>query len=301
MRLRVSLIKLLGGTKITMSSKTDLFQHQRDWAEASGLIPDNRGYLSDVASNLLRPMAAKTKSAFECGSGSELQDTPTRPAKMKALHSSSALAVNVFDSWVSQDKSALQNALQIDKEISSVFFEGQFPTGLPGNPPNLDVTLELVGGFTIGIESKFSEWLTPKPKSKEPFKTKYFPPGHGMWSDRGLPASQELANQMNSGITLFRHLDAPQLLKHALGLATQLGDQFSLYYIYLDWPGKESKVHGEEVNRFAKFVGDELGFKVVTYQRLLLSLQNEPGVDSNYLNYLGERYCNNAVLNCTEK
>lgn len=278
-----------------MSSKTKLLQHQREWAEASGLKPDNRGYLSDVTSNLLTPMAAKTKSAFERGSGSELQDTPTRPAKMKALHSSSALAVNFFDSWVNKDKSALQKALQINKEISSVSFEEQFPTGLTGNPPNLDVALELVGGFTIGIESKFSEWLIPKAESKEPFKSKYFPPGLGLWSDRGLPASQELANQMNNGVTIFRHLDAPQLLKHALGLATQLGDQFSLYYIYLDWPGKESKVHGEEINRFGKFVGDELGFKVVTYQQLLLSLQNEPGVDPNYLNYLGKRYCNNTA------
>lgn len=99
---------------------------------------------------------------------------------------------------------------------------------------------------------------------------------------------------MNSGDTQFRYLDAPQLLKHALGLATQLGDQFSLYYTYLDWPGKESKLHNEEVNQFATFVGAELGFKAITYQQVLLSLQSEPGVDQNYLNYLDERYCNNA-------
>ncbi len=30
---------------------------------------------------------------------SELQDTLSRPANMRALHSSSALAVNFFDSW----------------------------------------------------------------------------------------------------------------------------------------------------------------------------------------------------------
>lgn len=286
---------LLGGIKITMSSKTELLQHQRNWAEAKGLKPDNRGYLSDIASNLLRPMTAKTKSDFERGSGSELQDTPTRPAKMKALHSSSALAVNFFDSWLNQDKSALQKALKIDKEISAVSFEEQFPTGLTGNPPNLDVVLVLTGGSTIGIESKFSEWLAPKSENKVPFKLKYFPPGPGIWSDRGLPASQELANQMHRGVIQFRYLDAPQLLKHALGLATQLGDQFSLYYTYLDWPGKESKVHREEVNRFTELVGDELRFKAVTYQQLLLSLQNEPGVDPNYLSYLGERYCCNAA------
>ena len=270
-------------------------KHQQIWAEAHGLKSDSRGYLSDVTSNLLKPMTAETKLAFERGSGSELQDTQKRPAKMKALHSSSALAVNFFDSWVCQNKSALQKVLQIDNEISSISFEEQFPTGLSGNPPNLDVALELSGGFIVGVESKFSEWLTPKPRSKKPFKLKYFPVGLGMWSDRGLPASQDLANLMNSGVTQFRYLDAPQLLKHALGLATQLDDQFSLYYTFLDWPGKESEVHDKEVDRFAEAVGAELRFKAITYQQILLSLQNEPEVNPVYLNYLYGRYCNNAA------
>jgi hypothetical protein len=274
-----------------MSSKTELLQHQRNWAESYGLKPDARGYLTDVASNLLRPIDSKTRSAFENGSGSELRDSPTRPAKMKALHSSSALAVNVFDSWVSRDKSALQTALQLDRDILSVSFEAQFPTGLTGNPPNLDVTLELADGFVIGIESKFSEWLTPKPVSKEPFKSKYFPQGIRLWEEKGLPVSQELAEQMNSGATRFRYLDAAQLLKHALGMATQLGDKFSLYYMYLELPGKESNIHIEEVSQFASCLGAELGFKAITYQQLLSSLQHEQGVDLDYLNYLRKRYC----------
>jgi hypothetical protein len=274
-----------------MSSKTELLQHQRNWAESYGLKPDARGYLTDVASNLLRPIDSKTRSAFENGSGSELRDTPTRPAKMKALHSSSALAVNVFDSWVSRDKSALQTALQLDRDILSVSFEAQFPTGLTGNPPNLDVTLELADGFVIGIESKFSEWLTPKPVSKEPFKSKYFPQGIRLWEEKGLPVSQELAEQMNSGATRFRYLDAAQLLKHALGMATQLGDKFSLYYMYLELPGKESNIHIEEVSQFASCLGAELGFKPITYQQLLSSLQHGQGADLDYLNYLRKRYC----------
>ncbi len=274
-----------------MSSKAELLQQQCNWAGSHGLKPDDRGYLSDVASNLLRPINLKTKSAFENGSGSELQDTPTRPAKMKALHSSSALAVNVFDSWVSGDKAVLQAALQIDREISSVSFEAQFPTGLTGNPPNLDVTLELADGFVIGIESKFSEWLTPKSVNKNPFKSKYFPQGIRLWKKRGLPVCQELAEEMNSGATRFRYLDAAQLLKHALGMATQLGDQFSLYYMYLKLPGKESNIHIEEVSRFASCLGAELGFKAITYQQLLSSLQHEQGADPEYLDYLRKRYC----------
>jgi hypothetical protein len=274
-----------------MSSKTDLLLQQRNWAESHGLAPDARGYLPDVASNLLRPLNAKTESAFEKGSGSELRDTHSRPAKMKALHSSSALAVNVFDSWVDQDKVSIQKVLQVDSKILSISFEEQFPTGLTGNPPNLDVALQLAGGSVIGIESKFSEWLTPKSASKEPFKPKYFPAGAQLWAERGLPASQELAEQMNSGVTRFRYLDTPQLLKHALGMATQLGDQFSLYYTYLDWPGKEADIHSEEINRFTSIVGAELGFRAFTYQQLYKSLQSEQGVDRGYLDYLGARYC----------
>lgn len=274
-----------------MSSKSELLLHQRDWAESRGLEPDSRGYLADVVSNLLCPMNPRTKLAFDSGSGSELQDTPSRPAKMKALHSSSALAVNVFDSWVDGDKSALQAAFQLDTAISAIAFEAQYPTDLTGNPPNLDVALELADGFTIGIESKFSEWLSPKSASKLPFKSKYFPDGDGLWKQQGLPMSQQLAQHMNSGAKQFRYLDAAQLLKHALGMATQLDDRFYLFYIYLDWPGKESEAHAEEIDQFCDLVDPELGFRVITYQQLLSQFQNKPGVDSEYLEYLSKRYC----------
>ncbi len=288
------LLRALCVADTTMSSKTELLKQQQNWALAQGLNPDSRGYLSDVAYNLLRPMSSPTRFAFERGSGSELKDTPSRPAKMKALHSSSALAVNFFYIWTSDSPSALQRALGLEKEITNTAFEAQYPTGLPGNPPNLDVALELSGGSVIGIESKFSEWLTPKSASKEPFKQKYFPSGPGIWAERELPDSQTLANGMHSGEVRFRYLDVPQLLKHALGMATQLGEKFSLYYIFLDWPGKESPVHCEEIAQFSKLVGKELRFKALSYQQLLLSLRSERGVDSNYLNYLGSRYCDNA-------
>jgi hypothetical protein len=105
---------------------------------------------------------------------------------------------------------------------------------LPGNPPNLDVALERADGFAIGIESKFTEWLTPKSASRPPFKEKYFPSGNGVWDQVGLTATQQLAESMQSEEITFRYLDAPQLIKHALGLATHLGGHFRLPYIYFD-------------------------------------------------------------------
>lgn len=278
-----------------MSSRADLLKQQQNWAKARGLNPDDRGYLSELDSNLFQPLSAQTRTEFDSGSGSELVDSATRPAKMKALHSSSALAVNVFDYWVNKGRAALRNALRIDGEISSVTFEAQFPTGLTGNPPNIDVALGLTGGHVVGIESKFSEWLTPGTGGKEPFKPKYFPSGQKLWESNGLAASQELAARINGGEIQFRYLDAPQLLKHALGLSTQLDDRFSLYYVYLDWPGEESAEHHREINLFGDHVGDETRFRAFSYQLLVQELGKESGVDADYLDYLDSRYCSNRI------
>lgn len=273
-----------------MSSKSQLLYRQRQWAESIGLAPDSHGYLETVEANLFEPLNALTKEAFGNGSGLELQDTPSRPAKMKALHSSSALAVNFFDRWVEKDASILATALGLGAKITAIKFEEQFPTGLTGNPPNLDVALELANGHVVGIESKFSEWLTPKSKSVAPFKPKYFPDGQGLWKERSLPRAQQLAECISNGEESFRYLDAPQLLKHALGLATQLGDRFSLFYVYLDWPGAESEAHGEEIHRFGTLVDACLRFKAMSYQDLFSSLNNMNSPDESYMSYMRARY-----------
>ena len=220
-----------------MSALQDIKESQRKWAISRSLDPDAKGYLGSVESNLFKPLSEKTRLQFENGSGSELEDGNTRPAKMRALHSSSALAVNFFDHWVDIDKSALQAALGLGQEIISISFEEQFPTGLDGNPPNVDVTLKLSDGHLIGIESKFSEWLTPKTKSIIPFQPKYFPEDRKLWADVGLPESQKLAEAIDRGEENFRYLNTPQLLKHALGMATSLGGDFSpVSYTHLTLP-----------------------------------------------------------------
>lgn len=278
-----------------MSSKSKLLDQQRHWAESIGLAADSRGYLNTVEANLLRQLSDSTRMAFENGSGSELQDTPSRPAKMKALHSSSALAVNFFVGWMERDTSILAEALGLDSEISAIKFEEQFSTGLDGNPPNLDIVLELADGNIVGIESKFSEWLTPKSKSTVPFKPAYFPDGQGLWEARSLPAMQQLVEAIASEEQSFRYLNAPQLLKHALGLATQLSNPYSLFYIYYDSPGKESETHYEEIQHFGSLVDSSLRFKAVSYQDLFSSLRNKGSVEEGYMNYMRARYFNEVV------
>ena len=211
-----------------MNSKANLLDRQRAWATQAGSRVDARGYLGSIAENLYQPLSTRAQRAFSTGSGSELLDTHLRPAKMKALHSSAALAINFFDYWENRNPYSLLHALGLDPKPVSIEFEAQFPTGLGGSPPNLDVAFRYDDGAVIGLESKFSEWLTPKPANKELFKPKYFPEVGGLWSARGLPNCQTMVADIYAGRLRFRYLDVVQLLKHALGLATQHEGKFDL-------------------------------------------------------------------------
>lgn len=273
-----------------MSVKSEILRKQLKWATSANLEPDQSGYLADYESNLFRPLSPCTKRAFDRGSGSELQDRANRPAKMRALHSSSALAVNFFDAWVDTDSKPLMEVLGLETGSVSIRFEGQYPTSLPGNPPNLDVVLELQSGLTIGIESKFTEWLTPKSPGKAPFKEKYFPPGDGVWKRVGLPETQCFAEEIQSTNLTFRHLDAPQLVKHALGLATHCRTAFRLFYLYFDSAGAEGDIHKKEISLFSERLDTELGFKAFSYQELIGRLEQSSAVPKQYLEYLRARY-----------
>lgn len=276
-----------------MSAKTReaLLATQRRWATADNKTFDRRGYLGSYLDNLWRPLSAVGKECFDRGSGSELRDGKTRPAKMKALHSSSALAANVFDYWGDRDLAPLMEALDAEAAAERPRFEVQFPTGLRGEPPNLDVVIKLASGSTLAIESKFCEWITPKSKSTPPFKNKYFSPRDNLWRRVGLHASQRLANDIHSKAEPFVHLDAPQLLKHALGLATNLGATFHLWYLYYDWPSPEADAHRKEILRFASRAGSELRFRATTYQELFGRLRQRcTDRDREYVTYLEKRY-----------
>jgi len=273
-----------------MSSLTDLIAHQKNWAAANGLASDEKGYLSVIEQNLFQAMNNRTRQSFIDGSGDELEDSSSRPAKMKALYSSSALVVNVFDYWVSHDKTALSIAMNFDDDIVRIRFEEKFPTGLKGTPPNLDVVLELSGGQFVGIESKFSEWLTPKSASEKPFAPSYFRGNTLMWQKNGLSKTQILAEDVAAGKESFRYLDVAQLLKHSLGLSNRLGRNFSLHYMYYDWPGAESIDHAREINKFSSFVGSELNFRAISYQEFFRCLSIADNVHRAYRDYLRDRY-----------
>lgn len=213
---------------------------------------------------------------------------------MKALHSSSALAANFFDYWTDRDKTILMWGLGIDADsVKPLDFEAKFPTGLGGTPPHLDVAITLDSGFVIAIECKFTEFLQRSTRGKPKFKPSYFPPSESLWTQVGLPECQRLAEELCKDPRGFQYLDSGQLLKHSLGLATRHGDQFSLYYMYYDGVGERSNSHKQEITRFKDRVGEEVRFKVFTYQEVFRRLKESDQVDpeyQEYLDYLGTRY-----------
>ena len=242
--------------------------------------------MADVKDNLWRRrLSACAQAAFERGAGSELG------SKLKALHSSSALVANFFDYWAERDMAPLLSALGVEADgAGSLEFEARFPTGLGGTPPHLDVALKMRSGLVVAVESKFTEHLTRSTEGKSKFASSYFRSSDGLWTQRGLPQCQTLAEDLHRSRCRFEFLDPGQLLKHALGLATQLVDRFRLHYLYHDHPGEESKAHRSEVERFASLVGDEIRFKAVTYQEVFDKLKGSGQPDPGYLDYLAGRY-----------
>jgi hypothetical protein len=272
-----------------IDARSQILRQQQDWAANRKIAVDSSGYTEALDANLFRPLHRDTLSDFQRGSGDELGRNGRR-GKMLALHSSSALAVNVFDYWRGRSLAWVAGAFSLTSEPSLLRFEAQFPTGLPENPPNLDLAFVLADRQTVAVESKFTEPYG-RANHAAPFKLKYFPTGNGVWYDRALPRCQRLAGRLHRGELQFQYLNAAQLLKHVLGLAQSSVGQFTLFYVWYAVPSDEARQHGEEIKAFAAEIGSELDFRALTYQELFSSALRDLGAEHlAYLSYVGERY-----------
>ena len=180
-----------------MHAEQDIRDVQIAWAKSQGLSIDDKGYVDHVDANLWKPLSAHARAAYEKGAGSELE------GHMKALHASSALVVNFFDYWTDKPKAPLLSALGIDADdIQSLDFEAQFPTGLGGTPPHLDLAITLGSGAVIGIESKFTEYLDRSTQGRGSFRPSYFPTSEGLWQPKACrPARRWLRNCATTSIS----------------------------------------------------------------------------------------------------
>jgi len=191
-----------------MNIKKSIIEHHKKL----GYNFDDKGYVGNEKDNLLEknPNWKEIKGELENGDGSEFKPDSSGRAKFMAVHSSCALCVNNF---------ALIKYHKDDVILfgSSGFIKAEFemknPTYVSSRPSNLDFFLEN-NKIMIGIESKFSEPVSPKlPNAK---LNRYY-------KHKKLPVDN--VNEYNKIIKFYMdceeklHLDAAQLIKHLIGLS----------------------------------------------------------------------------------
>lgn len=90
-----------------MNGKDFILLKQQNWAKRKGIelvhgtigSDGEKNYVSDLAQNLFAPLSEDNFVCYSQGDGNETKDGGKRRAKMKALHSSSAIVVNLFQYW----------------------------------------------------------------------------------------------------------------------------------------------------------------------------------------------------------
>jgi len=257
---------------------------QRAWANKRGIELNEKGYTPRLNDNLFCPLSPKSELEFRSGRGDELSK-----GKMNALHSSSALVVNVFEYWRDRDVDFIAQACGASKGATSLHFERTYPTGLGSIPPHLDVEFYNPLFRPLAVEAKFTE--SYRRKTKRHIKEKYL--NSSLW--KGLSGCESLVRRIREeekGTTSFSFLDAPQLLKHILGLTTKFGKRgFELLYLWYDCrPSLEAERHRREIGEFERYISSEVSFQQMAYQELFKSIRDNSEADPQYIGYLADRY-----------
>lgn len=263
--------------------------YQLKWA-AQRKISCEGCYTEGVEDNIFNhELHPDTKKEYERGKGHELKG---KRAHMKALHSSSALVVNVFDYLRRQNRiQDIARCCGAEGVISGMEFEKTHPIkGVARTPPHLDI--EFAGSIPLTIESKFTEtyYRQTRRDNKDTHLDEYLK-HREIWS--GISKVRALAESIvrQSGArTNFEYLDVPQLIKHILGLKSSYGSSFCLLYLWYKVNSPEANRHEEELARFSTSVNDEINFRTMTYQDLFNRIRHLPDVDSAYIEYLEQRY-----------
>lgn len=276
------------------------------WAMRKELTPvgstfQNEGeknYLENLEDNLFQPLTSKTLSQLKNGDGNETKDyikkgKHYRP-KINALHSSSAIVVNLFQYWQNREdiyKIAYACGLcrKDNKSATKINFEIKFQILSESEnktKPNIDVVIHCSSDFVYAIESKFSE--TYGSYSHSGMSEKYFN-DKAIW--QGIPAIKEFAKTIKPDNKTYLH--TAQLIKHILGLKKKYGKSgFRLLYLWYDVIGEAGVKHREEIKQFAEIAKkDNIKFSHITYQEVILKLAQEFYTgNEKYCNYLTERY-----------
>ncbi|MGO9468570.1 MAG: PGN_0703 family putative restriction endonuclease [Isosphaeraceae bacterium] len=266
------------------------FRHDPDPGEA---VRGEASFVYELADNLFEPLLPECRREYEAGDGGELRPNQN-DGRMYAVNSSSALVVNVFHYWrrLGQVADIAQSCQLHSTAISGLEFEAHYPIDDQfERAPNLDVVIHYArkrGLQASAIESKFQE--------------PYADGGHRglspdylnlarLWAD--IAALREVAEVVSPENNRFAHLDAPQLIKHILGLKEAYSKGgFRLLYLWYAAPGHEAVRHAQEIEEFSSYTErDGIKFQTLSYQEVFLSLaRNKRGGHTAYIDYLMERY-----------
>ena len=228
---------------------------------------DDRGYVPTAADNLVPGVRLEDFEAdLRAGDGNELEH------KFRAVHSSSALAVNVFGLFRARTCELTLLNLGAFDELK---FEAKCPHGVSNQSPNLDVLLTGPGG-TLGIESKLTEHLS---RHRAVFSPRY---RDKIRDERRKSAWFEEMLRLEEDPQRYAWLDAAQLVKHAFGLAyTFVDDPLTLLYLY--WESRHAErvplfaEHRREVESFSAGVaGSRPAFHAMSYPELWASWSGSP-------------------------
>jgi len=252
-------------------------------------------YTAELNDNLFKHLPDEVEKQFNQADGNELTiscngDLP----KIQAVHSSSALVVNIFSYWL-ENPGAIAVACKLsspkNKHILTMRFEAKIPIREDfKRTPNIDVLFEVQGNKkfqAFAVESKFLEPFSGRTnKSLNPV---YLNDGE-LWV--GLPNLRKLGTLLSSGNQEFRYLDAVQLIKHVLCLNRAYKKRFKLLYLYYQVQCEEDTNHLAEINKFNTILEkDQVEFRWLSYQKLIDNLANKHRVNhQEYIRYITTRY-----------
>lgn len=253
-------------------------------------------YTCELDRNLFQPLLPDVRESFASGDGREIGSTEF-PGKMQAVHSSSALGVNVFQYWKSIGEvagiAALCGFCRAGSQVScDIHFEEKYPIhDAFGYHPNIDVVIHNTPSAKVNrfaVECKFSEAYGAQKHGG--LKTKYLGL-NDLWAD--IPELLKLSKRISPDDNEFEHLHPAQLVKHILGLKRQFGKTgFRLLYLWYDVLGGQGKQHRDEVLKFTEVTKkDGIKFHSLTYQELIVSMEKIMRKEHpDYVRYITERY-----------
>ncbi|HTV01763.1 MAG TPA: hypothetical protein VMF13_14545 [Luteitalea sp.] len=283
---------------MAMTSGAFIQAKQRAWAQRRGIklqgSAGTRGapnYTMSVEDNLFdHVLLPAVRTAFEHGAGGELRGAiPT----MSALHSSAAMAVNLFQYWMTCPDTLTGLLGLPGGDRPAMAFEDCFPVCDSARArgftvdPHLDFGLRYADGRRVGVECKMFE---PYGRlSEKRLSAAYL--ALDSWGD--ISRCRALGERLVQEGGGFRRLDACQLLKHLLGLKAGVpSGKWTLIYLYLDAPGDEGCEHRSELRRFEDAVAaDGIAFTGLSVQEFVLrGVSKARAAHEHYVDYLSERY-----------